>query len=381
MTATRFICMAVALGVATAALPASAFGQSLGVGTTVQTYRFDDPDAAGVETFQLVTVPWATGVPLGSRVSLSLGGAWAKGRATGPTGGEATLTGVTDTDVNLSFVVGDWLVVSADATLATGRNTLSTEESLVAGVIAAELLPFAINTWGSGRSVGGTVAMATQAGAWGVGFAGGYRVAREFEPVPDANLGYNPGDQLQARLAFDRDVAGSSTLSIVMGYQHFTDDQILGANLFRSGSRVQGVVSLAFPVGLRSSALVYGGLNHRAQGTLLLDESLLSGASDSPSQQLFLTGGSVRIPLGRSAALRPAADLRVFRASDGASQGWVGSFGTSIDVRLAGNSSSRRLVLAPQGTFRVGNVIVDQGSEAGFSGWEIGVVLRMESPR
>lgn len=363
------------------AIPTSAGAQSAGLGHTIQTYRFDDPEAAGVESFTLATVPWSVGVPLGSRLSVGVGGAWARGSAKGPTGAEATLAGVTDTDVNITFVAGDWLVFSADATLATGQSTLSTEESLVAGVIAAELLPFTLNTWGSGRSVGGTVAMATQAGAWGIGFAGGYRIANEFEPLPEASLGYDPGDQLQARVAVDRDLAGSSTLSLVLGYQHFTDDRILGANLFRSGSRVEGVASLAFPVGLRASALVYGGVSHRSQGTLLLDESLLSGASDAPAQQLFTGGGMVRMPLGRRVALRPSGELRVFRAADGASQGWVGSLGTSVDFRLAGNSSSRRLVLSPQAQIRTGNVIVEQGVEAGFSGWEVSAVLRVESPR
>lgn len=87
------------------------------------------------------------------------------------------------------------------------------------------------------------------------------------------------------------------------------------------------------------------------------------------------------MPLGRRVALRPSGELRVFRAADGASQGWVGSLGTSVDFRLAGNSSSRRLVLSPQAQIRTGNVIVEQGVEAGFSGWEVSAVLRVESPR
>jgi len=361
--------------------PAGVFAQALGVGPVIQTYRFDEPEVAGVESLRLVTVPWSGAVPIGSSVAVSVSGAWAEGRATGPSGGEATLSGLTDTNLGVSLALGDWLVVTADATLATGKSTLSLEERLVAGVVAADLLPFAINTWGSGRSAGGTVAMATQAGPWGVGFAAGYRVASEFEPLPSEPLVYNPGDQLQARLAIDRDIGGSSTLSIVAGYQRFSDDQLQGANLFRAGNRIEGTVSLAFPLGLRSSALVYGGVNHRSRGTLLLDESQLSAAGDSPSQQLFLAGANVRMPLGRRAALLPAGELRVFRASDGASQGWVGSAGTALDLRLTGNSSSRRLVLSPSGALRLGNVIVEQGAEAGFSGWEAGLVLRVEGGR
>jgi hypothetical protein len=347
-------------------------------GSVVQGYTFDAPETAGYGSFRLVTVPWAVGVPVGERFVAAVSGAWANGRARGPSGGEANLSGLTDTDLSLSYALGDWLVLGADVTLATGKSTLSLEESTVAGIIAADLLPFSINTWGSGSGAGGTLAMATQVGAWGVGFAASYRHTSEFEPLFGEPVIYNPGDQLRGRLAVDRDVGGSSTLSLVLGYQSFMDDRLQGANLFKAGSRIEGVASLAFPLALRSSARVYAGVNHRSRGTLLLDESVLSAAGNSPSQQLFLSGAEARIPLGRRAALLPVGELRVFRAADGASQGWVGSGGASLDLRLAGNSTSRRLIVSTVGRLRLGRVIVEEGREAGLRGWETGLVLRVE---
>jgi hypothetical protein len=355
--------------------------QTIGVGPSIQTYTFDDPQAAGLETFRLITVPWAASVPVGGGVTVTAGGAWASGRATGEGGQEATLSGLTDTDVNVELQLGDWLVVGADASIGTGKSSLSLEESLVAGVIAADLLPFSVGTWGSGGRLGGSVAVAGQAGSWGLGLAGSYRVSSEFEPLPGQPLTYNPGDEVQLRAALDRNVGASSTFSLVLGWQSFSDDQALGANLFRSGNRIQGLASLAFPLGLRSSALVYGGVNHRSRGTLLLDESVLSGAGDSPSQQLFLAGTNLRVPLGRRAALLPAVETRVFRAEDGASQGWLTSGGASLDFRVVGNSSGRRLVLSPSGALRLGKVIVEQGAETGLFGWEAGLVVRLKTGR
>jgi hypothetical protein len=363
------------------ALPSHAGAQAAAIGVGVQTYRFDEPETAGLETFQLVTAPWSAAVAPGRGVTLSLDGAFARGVATGPGGERASLSGLTDTELGVQVALGDWLVLGGGATLATGKSTLSTSESLVAGFVAAALLPLPINTWGSGRSYGGTVAMATQVGAWGVGLAGGYRVAGAFDPLPGEALRYSPGDQLQMRVAVDRDVAGSSTLSLLFGYQLFADDRLVETNLFKSGSRIQTLVSLAFPIGLRASALVYGGVNHRARGTLLLDESALSGAGDSPSQQLFLAGTNLRVPLGRRAALLPSGEMRVFRAEDGASQGWVGSAATSLDLRVAGNSAGSRIVLSPSVGALVGNVIVEEGAEAGFFGWQAGLVLRVGSGR
>ena len=229
--------------------------------------------------------------------------------------------------------------------------------------------------------MGGDVAVATQAGAGGVGLSVGYRLAREYEPIPELPFSYKPGNQRQLRSALDRDIAQSSTLSLLVGAQHFSDDELAGTNLFKSGTRVQAVASYAFPLGLRSSALVFGGVNHRATGTLLTEEAALSGAADSPSQQLFMTGANLRFPLGRGSAVLPKAEIFVFRAEDGASQGWVATIGPAIDVRLSGNASTRQFFLTPSFVLRTGNVIVQEGSESGFSGWEAGVTLRLVAGR
>ncbi|MBT8487847.1 MAG: hypothetical protein HKN72_00210 [Gemmatimonadetes bacterium] len=351
--------------------------QGLGAGVHVQSYSFDDATIAGVESVRLFVTPFAAVVDFG-RGTLGLSGAYANGSATGPSGVEASLSGLTDTDLVLTYRPGpDWLLVSASSALPTGKASLGTEGSFVAAFIAAELLPFEIDSWGSGGDVGGDVAVATQAGAWGVGLSAGYRLAGEYEPVPELPFAYKPGNQLQLRVALDRDVSHTSTLSFLLGLQHFTDDELEGTNLFKSGTRLQALGSYAFPVGLRSSALVFGGLNHRANGALLTEEAALSGATDSPSQQLFMAGVNLRFPLGRGAAILPRAELFVFRAEDGASQGWVGSVGPAVDLRVSGNATTRQFFLTPSFVLRTGNVIVQEGSESGFSGWEVGVTLRL----
>lgn len=360
------------------ASPLTGAAQTVGGGAFLQSYRFDDPVAAGLETIQLFATPFTLAVPLGSRLSLDASGAFARGAARSPDGQEVTLSGPTDTHVGLSAAVGvDWLVVTARASLPTGSSTHSAAEALVASVVAAELLPFTVNTWGSGGSFGGDVAIVTQAGGWGIGLASGYSVANEYEPLQDQQLGYRPGDRLQLRLALDHDLGASGTFSALVGFQRFGNDQVGGSNLFQSGSRIEGVLSYVFAVGRRSSALLYGAVSHRSKGTLLTQVSGLGNAGDSPAQQLYRLGANLRLPLGRRAALLPVAETRVFRAADGASQGWMTSAGTSLDLRIAGGPSGQRLVLAPAGQFRIGRVIVGDGLETGVVGWEAGVTLRV----
>lgn len=355
--------------------------QSVGAGVHVQSYSFVDPTIAGVESVRLFVVPFAAAVDFG-RASLGVSGAYASGSATGPSGVEASLSGPTDTDLVLTYRPGpDWLLVSASSALPTGEASLDTEGSFVAAFISADLLPFEIDSWGSGGDVGGDVAVATQVGAWGVGVSAGYRLARKYEPVPELPFSYKPGNQLQLRVALDRNVSQTSTLSLLLGLQHFSDDELAGTNLFKSGTRLQAMASYAFPLGLRSSALVFGGLNHRANGALLTDGAALSGATDSPSQQLFMAGANLRFPLGRGSAILPRAELFVFRAEDGASQGWVGSLGPALDLRISGNTTTRQFFLTPSLVLKTGNVIVQEGSESGFSGWEAGITLRLVQGR
>jgi hypothetical protein len=360
-------------------LPSAAVAQAAG-GAVLQSYRFGAPDAAGLREFTLLTLPFSAAVPVAGPLGLQVGGAFAEGRATGLEGAEATLSGLTDTELGFTLALGsDRAVITAGATLPTGKSTQTLEEASVAGVMAAELLPFAVSTWGSGGGAGGDLALAFQAGRVGIGVAGGYQVAREFEPLEAHSFAYRPGDELHARVAVDAEVGEAGTFSVLVGLQRFGEDHLAGNNLFRSGSRVEGVVSYAFAYGLRSSALVYGGVYHRSKGAVLAEESALEGVAASPAQQLLTGGASLRVPWGSRAVLLPEVDLRVFRSEDGVGQGWVGTAGASLDLRLAGRSFGRRLVVAPMARFRMGHVVVREGAESGLSGWEAGLMIRVES--
>ena len=362
-------------GTATGQVPEAAAGGGL----IVQRYTFDAPEAAGIESFRLLTAPFTAAIALGSVAALEVAGAYAEGTATGSEGDRATLSGLTDTEITL-VLGGDHLLLTAGASLPTGQTTQTLTEATVAGVVAAELLPFAVTSWGSGGGAGGDVAFAFRAGSVGIGLSGGYRVAREYEPLADATFAYRPGDQIRVRLAVDADVGEAGTLSLLVGLQRFGDDEAAGSNLFRSGDRLEGVLTYAFAVGRTGSALLWGGAYHRENGSVLLQDPTLAGATDSPSQQLFLGGFNARFPWGR-VTLLPDAEARVFRSQDGVGQGWDGSAGAALDLRLAGRRFGRRLILAPSGRVRYGNVTVREGAESGLTGWEAGLTLRVEGGR
>lgn len=372
----RFLLAALLLALAPAAASAQA-----AAGVLAQSYRFDDPQAAGLTDFRLFTLPFVASLSAG-RFGLEVGAAYARGEATGPDGSAAELSGPTDTHAALVLeVIPDRVVLRTLAVLPTGRSSQSLTESAVAGVVAAELLPFAIATWGNGGSVGADLALAHQAGGVGMGLSVGFEAAQEFEPLVDQAFAYRPGDQVRVRFALDADVGDSGTFSLLLGGQRFSEDQVGGANLFQSGNRLEAVASYAFAVGLRGSAMLYGGAFHRARGSLLTEAPSLDGATASPSQQLFTGGANVALPLGARATLLPDVEARVFRAADGVGQGWLSTVGGTLDLRLGGPRFGRRVILSPTGRYRFGHVVAREGVEYGLSGWEAGLTLRVEGGR
>jgi hypothetical protein len=333
--------MIVAIIAALGATPTAAQARSVGAGVLVQTYTFQDAEQAGLADVTLRAAPFGAVLPLGSRLAVQVVGAWAEATVTGPDGSAGTLEG---------------------------------------GVLAAELLPFAVTSWGTGGSAGGELALAFQAGAWGVGMSGGYRSALSYEPLADQAFSYRPGAELRARLSLDRDVGESGTLSLLAGWQRFGEDATSERNLFRPGDRFEAVASYAVALGVSASGLFYASASRRENGTVLVETPDLEGATDAPAQALFQAGATFRIP-GARVSLLPDVELRAFRSEDGVGQGWLAGAGAELELRLAGRRSGPQLLLAPAGRLRVGHVVVSEGSESGLTGWEAGVTLRLEDVR
>ena len=356
-----------AIAVATAA-PAALEAQAtsrFGVGPMFESYTFADPAQAGLEGITLLSTPFAARIGLGRRVTLEVGGAYAMGKVTGSDGAVSELSGLTDTNVMLHLaVVPDALTLSVMAAAPTGQSTHDAAQALVAGVVSADLLPFRVSSWGGGGGIGMRLAATRRFEGFGAGLSVGYRQAGEFEPLQAETFAYRPGNEIQARLALDTEVGRNGKGSLVVGFQRFGEDALDGANLFRSGNRIEAIGTYAFPMGYGGSAALYGGVLHRAQGAYL--DATVPGA---PTQDLLLLGGILRRGMG-GGYLTPRVDVRLFRSEDGVGQGYVAGVGTAFEMR-AGN-----VTLAPSVTGRIGHVTVREGQESGITGFEAGLTLR-----
>lgn len=361
-----------------AAAPSAAHAQQqtgwrLGGGVGYETYHFADPAAAGFRNLSLLTVPFAARAPLYRGVTFDVSGAWARGDLERPDGTHATLDGATDTQLRLEIpLVRDQATIGAVVVLPSGKATLTQAEAQVAGVVAADLLPFRISSWGTGGGAGMTAALAHSFGPIGLGVAGSYLVGRQFDLVESGSFAYRPGDQLRLRVAADADVGSSGKASLQVTMLRSSDDRLNGANLYRSGDRLEAIGSYAFATGARSSAILYGGALHRSEATFLVQQPTTPAL---PSQNLFLAGGGLRLPIGRSAIL-PTADVRLLRSADGLGQGYTAGIGGSAELPLG-----RAVTLLPTLRGRFGRVLVSQGENSNFTGADIGLSIRFGSTR
>lgn len=371
-TVTRWLLSPCLLALAAAPRAAAQGGDgspwTAGGGVRMERYGFGEAGAVGIDGVSLVTVPLWAEARVAGRVRVTLSGAFATATLRRADGSDASMSGLTDTELRVAVpVVGEWMTVTGVAVLPTGRARLSAEEMEVAAVVASDLLPFAVSNWGSGGGIGANLSAARRFGAVGVGVAGGFRASREYQAFDADGPAYRPGDETFVRLAVDRSFgAGKATLQ-ASGHR-FAHDQLGGGNLYRSGNRLQLIGSYAFAGGPRSSGVVYAGVLHRENGSSLADLS-----ADLPAQDLYLVGAGARLARGRGALL-PSVDGRIFRSADGVGQGYGVGVGASAEVPAGA------VVLVPSARLRLGSVLVREGAESPFTGMELGFTLRRGRP-
>lgn len=337
----------------------------LGLGPVFESYTFAEPAQAGLESITLLSAPFGARIAVGSRATVDVGGAYAAGKVVAADGSESELSGLTDVSFGLHvIVVPDALTLSFVGAAPTGKATHDPAQALVAGVVASDLLPFRVSSWGAGGGLGVQLAATRRFAGFGAGVSVGYRQAGEFEPLASEAFAYRPGNEIHARLALDTEVGRNGKASLAVGLQRFGDDALDGANLFRSGNRIEAIGTLAFPMGYGGSAALYGGVLHRANGSYL-DATL----PDAPTQDLVLVGGLLRRGVG-GGFLTPRVDVRLFRAEDGVGQGYVAGAGLGYEIR------SGNVAVVPSVTGRLGRVTVREGQESGITGFEAGLTLR-----
>lgn len=364
----RVLTLAVlATALAVPPLAGQARDASVGAAAYFQSYSFDKAATVGIESLRLISLHFSAAVPLVDRLSLGVSGAFAKGTMGRGSLDQLDISGLTDTQVSLTFSPNLYFDFTAVVIAPTGKETQTLDESIVAGAMASDLLPFRVSNWGTGGGGGVNASVAGPLGPVGAGLSVGYIAGREFQPLDGGQFAYRPGGLVRIVGALDATVGEASKASFKVTYHRYGQDQVDGTNLFQSGDRFQGLASLAFPMGPASSGIAYASVTHR-QGSTLLGQ--LPIALPSVSQNLFLLGGGLRMPVG-TAVLQPDAEIRVLRRSDSTGQGFDLGVGAALEFR------SGRNVFAPSARVHFGSLDVGTGDSSRLLGFEVGLTARV----
>lgn len=333
-------------------------------GLSFESYSFDRPEELDIESLSLMTLPAGARIGVARNWELQVSTAWARAELVRDDGITAEISGPTDTELRLSTrLASDLLTLTAVAVLPTGRASLTEDEADVAAMVAADVLPFHISNWGTGGGVGLSTALAGELGAGvGAGLVLTYLHEREFEPF-DEEFTYRPGQQLEVRAVLDRTFGTAAKATLQAGFLRFDADQANGANFFQSGTRFQGVGSLAFAVGPRSSGIVYAGGQHRQEGTYAQESRVI------PLQDLVFAGGGMRVPLGRM-VVQPTVDVRNVTGDEAAGTGTTFTGGVAVEIPAG------RATWIPAVRGRVGEVGLRNDRESGFTGFDVGLSVR-----
>ena len=336
-----------------------------GIGVVMESYSFKAPQQSGIDKVSLLTIPVVARANLIPQLDFTVNGAFASATLTRPGGASTTLSGLTDTELRLTYAaMGDRVRLSAIALAPTGKSKLTADEMDVMGVIAADLLPFTISNWGSGGGLGvnAAVAMPVSEGST-IGISTGFVAARKYEPLSATAFAYRPGNQLQVRAAADRTFGASAKGSLQLAYLHYTQDQNAGVNFYQAGDRLQAAGSLAFAAGANATGIVYLGYLRRAEG------KYTDVVRVTPSQDLVYAGTALRRPMG-GMVLVPSLDLRLLGNASGVDQGRTVSAGLGVEIPRGS------IELYPQAKARLGRLTMRSSQESDFTGFEIGLTIR-----
>ena len=314
-----------------------------------------------VQSTHQFAIPFAVEVPIGQRFSLDVGTYYASTTTTPDGGSGTTLSGLTDTQVRGSYVIGhDALVTSIMVNLPTGKEQTMLNRIGVAGTAASNFLAFPVNTYGTGTSVTGAAAVAVPAGGWTVGAAGSLRYTGEYQPFSDQSLKYRPGVEGRIRLGADR-LIGESRLTMGFTFSTFGNDEFKqtgGTSQYQPGNRYIGEAGYASRLGTGTLNLFAWDYYRAAAG----------GSAGANKENILAAGAMGSWPVGGSARLEPVIEARFWSPQQGS--GTLLGGGATLQIPMGADWT-----VAPGGRVDIGSVKLPAGQSDNLLGWGVSLMV------
>jgi hypothetical protein len=282
-------------------------------GWEARSYSFDP----GIETKAASqwTIPVVVVAPLGRKASVDLTTHYVSGRVDTYSGGLATLSGFTDTQVRFLYTVNrDRLVGTLSFNLPTGNHSLSPSEFEVAAALGSNYLSFPVANVGTALGMTGGLAYAERLGAWNVGVSSSLRYLATYQPFANDTLSYKPGLEGRIRAGADRLIGQASRLLVGLTVSTFSTDTYSGSSgllggWYSPGTRVIGELGFVRVVG-RSTVSFSAWDYYRPAG--------LTNAGSNPDTKENVLNGELRVtyPVSPRVQLEPMVAFRQWSPAD-----------------------------------------------------------------
>lgn len=204
-----------------------------------------------------LSAPMSLNLRMGGNLSAVLYGAFAQTKLEPDSGLSRTLSGITDVRARLFLRAGHGTIFTAGVSLPTGKHALTSEENVLAGLAAQDVLGFRIRRYGEGfgGEFGLTQAFAAgENGAFALGASGVYKSA--YEPFVGSTSKYRPGSEISASAGYDYHTA-RMLLRLNASARLFAKDDTGGVSVFKQASQVLLEQRLVSEIGDRSSNDLY----------------------------------------------------------------------------------------------------------------------------
>ena len=310
----------------------SRFFRDIALGSGLHFQRWSGEGDLSVREF---SIPVTFILPLSKRLSLDL--VTGSGFATLDRGASSDLSGLTDTKIRASFVLGDELaLLTAGLSTPTGKTELDADEQQVSNFLSQNALGFRTPHFGQGLDVNVGAATAGKIGETVFGLGAGYLMKGEFTPQ-DGGPDYQPGNELSLTGGVDRklmDGEGKLTLDVV--YTLYGEDEREGKRAFQSGDKLLVQALGQFRV---------GGMHWRVH---LIERSKAKNTSYAGASAVEFSNGnqveaglSILKSLSPKLGVRGLGEVKLYGAND-FNRGEATIFGVGPGIRL--KLSPRRFI-------------------------------------
>lgn len=214
--------------------------QTLKPGIHFKTWSFSE--SSGLDSFTEFALPVVYSHPINERLAIDV--------ITAPfissvkqTGGETVdLTGLTDTFVRGSYLIGDNLaLLTVGLSLPSGKTDLDARELQLAGLAANRPLDNPVTNFGTGLNLNVGLATAQQWGEWVVGLGVGYASRGEYETSTLAEpVDISPGNEINLTFGVEREFEGSNGNSKLLAdfiYTNYGEDDFAGRQPYEAGDK------------------------------------------------------------------------------------------------------------------------------------------------